>query len=134
MKFNYFPTVNIKKLGNAFSLIDKSNGSGSSDDDNNNSDNLACYKCKKCRYTLFSADKVVPHMKKFDKDSLNSWKKKLAYFQQLKMSSKLDEAEEDPECRAELYIEPLDWFKTRLEDMSGKVSFLKETKFNPMLF
>lgn len=109
------------QLGNVFSLIEKTNGS-SSTDDNNNSDNLACYKCKKCRYTLFSADKVVPHIKKFDKDSLNSWKKKLAYFQQLKLSANLGETDEDPECRAELYIEPLDWFKDRLEDMSGKLN------------
>ncbi len=102
-------------------MIEKTNSSSSSIDNNNNEDS-ACYKCKKCRYTLFTADKVVPHIKKYDQSALNSWKKKLAYFQKLNNSA---ETEEDPECRAELYIEPLDWFKDRLEDMSGKVNIDK---------
>ena len=63
----------------------------------------------------------MPHIKSYEQISLNSWNKKLAYFRKLGAKDSED-SEERTECKDELYIEPLDWFRDRLEDLSGKVS------------
>jgi len=53
---------------------------------------------------------------------LNSWNKKLAYYRRLDAKIVVDESEK--ECNSELYIEPLDWFKEKLDSLSGKVNLL----------
>lgn len=72
------------------------------------------------RYLLFSENKVVPHIKSYEQNTATSWNKRLAYYKQLG-SVTSEPTEASPECRAELYIEPLDWFKDRLEELNGKV-------------
>ncbi len=70
---------------------------------------------------MFNENKVVPHIKSYAQDTLNSWNKKLAYYRQL--GAKIEVVDKgDKECKSELYIEPLDWFKDRLATLNGKVS------------
>ena len=84
----------------------------------------------------------MPHIKSYAQEHLNSWNKKLAYYRQLGVSqficyikghsllfnccfvkAKIEVVDEgEKECKSELYIEPLDWFKDRLDDLNGKVN------------
>lgn len=117
--FRSFKLENIAKqiqLGNRYEALDKN-----STDQNEDDKDEVCYKCKKCRFKLFNANKIVPHIKSYEQISLNSWNKKLAYFRKLGAKDSED-SEERTECKDELYIEPLDWFRDRLEDLSGKLN------------
>lgn len=124
--FRAFKLENIAKqikLGNHFKALDKISGQNSAplSDKNNNPEEDDCYKCKKCRLYLFPTSQVVPHIKSFEQARLNSWNKMLSYYKQLGHTAKTDDKEEQ-ECRKELYIEPQDWFKERLEELNGKIN------------
>lgn len=87
-------------------------------------DETACYKCKRCRMTLFTAKQTIKHLKDSDKQSEHfdtNYYKDLA--EHLKANS-------NKICNSEIYIEPLDWFQDRLSETNGKVFiYIKLTGF-----
>lgn len=84
---------------------------------------LACYKCKKCRLKLFNVDQVVKHLRNYDSSMAPAghWNAKLSYYQKLNNNNQDGSNEE---CSSELYVEPMDWFKEKLTEISGKVNII----------
>lgn len=74
------------------------------------------YKCKKCRIQVFTDKDVTPHV-------ING--SQFTVLHQGKQSDKKEEdsTDEDKEkiCKDQLFVEPLDWFKDLLTEMSGKL-------------
>ena len=88
--------------------------------------NVACYKCKKCRFKLFTVNSLVKHLKNFEtptySESKAEMQARLDYYKRL---NELSGSESKNECSSELYIEPLEWFISKLSDLNGKVRILR---------
>ena len=67
---------------------------------------------------------LVKHLKNFEKPEFDGTRSdmqaKLEYYQKLNELS--SGSQNQNECSSELYIEPLDWFVSKLSDLNGKVS------------
>ncbi len=66
-------------------------------------------------FKLFDVNQRVSHLENYEKTD-NHWASKLKYYKEL-----ATQKDSNTECQKELYIEPLDWFSDRLEELNGKV-------------
>ncbi|CAF0715889.1 unnamed protein product [Brachionus calyciflorus] len=103
----------IIQMGGRFdqSFLDTGN------EESNDSENLSCYKCKKCRFKLFNIRQIVWHTEEIENPNLNI-KHKFEFYAKSNMSG----SSSGVVCNQEIYIEPLSWFQDRLSDISGKIN------------
>lgn len=74
------------------------------------------YRCKRCRFKLFDDRQIINHNEESENQNYEIKKKSEFYAKSNNQSDK------KKLCEKEIFIEPIEWFKNRLDDITGKIN------------
>ncbi|RNA06253.1 Dual specificity phosphatase [Brachionus plicatilis] len=83
----------------------------------NSKESLPCYRCKKCRFQLFTIPKIVNHNEESNNQGFEIKQKSQFY-----AKSNSTRFNNNTICKREVYTEKLEWFENQLDEITGKIN------------